>query len=207
MRPLQGRGPASRHTTHFSIADGDGNVVAMTTTLNNWHGSAVVVRGAGFLLNDEMDDFTSKPGSPNLFGLVQGEANAVAPGKRMLSSMTPRIVLDRSGQPLLVTGASGGPGIISAVFQLIANRLDYDLGVSTSVSAPRFHHQHLPDQIDVERGGFDIKSVQTLEAMRHTVNSLDFWPDGWIVAAAIERRNGRWHGSPDPQLHGAAGGY
>jgi gamma-glutamyltranspeptidase/glutathione hydrolase len=179
----------------------------MTTTLNNWHGSAVVVRGAGFLLNDEMDDFTSKPGSPNLDGLIMGEVNAIAPGKRMLSSMTPTIVLDQSGQPLLVTGASGGPRIISAVFQLISNLLDYDLGVSNSISAPRFHHQHLPDQIDVERGGFDVKTVRTLETMGHTVKLLDFWPDGWIVAATIERRNGRWHGSPDPRLHGAAGGH
>ena len=105
------------HTTHLSIIDEHGNAVALTTTINLLYGSAVTVPGAGFLLNDEMDDFSAKPGWPNAFGLVQGEANAIAPGKRILSSMTPTIVLDSTGQPLLITGASGGPRIISATFQ------------------------------------------------------------------------------------------
>ena len=203
-----GAAPDGRHTTHFSVADRLGNVVALTTTLNGNHGSAVTVSGAGFLLNNEMDDFTSKPGSPNQFGLIMGEANAVAPGKRMLSSMAPTIVLDERAQPLLVTGASGGPLIITTVFQLISNRLDYGLDVGASMRAPRFHHQHLPDQIGFEAGGLDEPTIRALAGLGHQVVPFrDFWVDGWTVAATIERRDGRWTGAADPRLHGSAAGY
>jgi gamma-glutamyltranspeptidase/glutathione hydrolase len=206
---LPGVGPEaeSKHTTHLSVADHYGNVVALTTTLNWYHGSGVVVPGAGFLLNDEMDDFTSKPGAPNIAGLVQGEANAIAPGKRMLSSMTPTIVLNDHGEPLLVTGASGSALIITTVFQLLSNLVDYGIGVSASVNAPRMHHQHLPDQIGLEKGGFDAKLVRALEKKGHRVKTLDFWSDGWTVSATIERRNGQWYGSADPRLHSAAEGH
>ncbi len=134
------------NTTHLSVVDSAGNAVALTTTLNLLYGSAVTVDGGGFLLNDEMDDFATKPGSPNVFGLVQGDANAIAPGKRILSSMTPTIVVDTKGRTLLVTGASGGPRIISAVFQVISNIVDYGFSPVQAINAPRFHHQHLPDR-------------------------------------------------------------
>ena len=134
-------------TTHYSVVDQFGNAVATTTTLNDLYGSGVYVRGAGFFLNDEMDDFTSKPGTPNMFGLIQGEANAIAPGKRMLSAMSPTIVLDPKGQLLLVTGARGGPRIISATSQIILNVIDHRMTLADAMSAPRLHHQSLPDSI------------------------------------------------------------
>jgi len=194
-----------RHTTHFSVADGRGDVVALTTTLNGSHGSAVTVAGAGFLLNNEMDDFTVKPGAPNLFGLVQGEANAIEPGKRMLSSMTPVIALDPAGGPLLVTGASGGPHIITAVFLVLSARLDHELGIVAAVSAPRFHHQHVPDVIAAERGGLDAGVVRELERLGHTIRWFD--PLAGSLAATLERRDGRWYGVSDPRTHGLALGY
>ena len=162
-----GYGPAgpvieSMHTTHYSVADSAGNMVAVTTTVNLGFGSAVTVTGAGFLLNNEMDDFAAKPGSPNVFGLVQGEANAIAPGKRILSSMSPTIVLDPDGAPLLITGASGGPRIITAVFQVITNVVDHGMDITAAVRAPRFHHQHLPDTILMENGGFSADRVDAL---------------------------------------------
>jgi gamma-glutamyltranspeptidase/glutathione hydrolase len=143
----------SDHTTHFSVVDDKGNAVALTTTINELFGSAVTVTGGGFLLNDEMDDFAAKPGTPNGFGLVQGEANAIQPGKRMLSAMTPTIVLAADGSPLLVTGARGGPRIITAVFQVLTNVVDFDLPIEEAVRAPRVHHQHLPDVLYFEAGG------------------------------------------------------
>jgi gamma-glutamyltranspeptidase / glutathione hydrolase len=196
----------SRQTTHFSVADSRGNGVALTTTINGWYGSAVTVTGAGFLLNNEMDDFAAKPGSPNMYGLVQGEANAIAPGKRMLSAMTPTIVLDRDRTPMLVTGASGGPFIITTVFQAISNRLDYGLGVSASMRAPRLHHQHLPDALRLERNGFDTTDMTELQRLGHEVRLFSHEDDG-SIGATIERRNGRWHGQSDPRITGRAQGY
>ena len=142
----------STQTTHFSIMDEAGNAVAVTTTLNGGFGSYVVVRGAGFLLNNEMDDFTSKPGVPNAYGLVQGEANAIAPGKRMLSAMTPTVVINPAGRTELITGTPGGSTIITSIFQIVSNHIDFGLPVRTSVDAPRFHHQNLPDVIRYEAG-------------------------------------------------------
>jgi gamma-glutamyltranspeptidase / glutathione hydrolase len=156
-------------TTHFSVVDPMGNAVALTTTINELYGSAVTVTGAGFLLNDEMDDFAARPGYPNMFGLVQGEANAIEPGKRMLSAMTPTIVLDPEGEVLMVTGARGGPRIISAVFQVISNVIDHDMDVVAAVHAPRIHHQHLPDVLYFENGGLSAAQQQRLRAMGHTV--------------------------------------
>ena len=162
----------SRQTTHFSVTDDHGNAVALTTTINGWYGSAVTVAGAGFLLNNEMDDFAAKPGTANQYGLVQGEANAIAPGKRMLSAMTPTIVLDADQRPLLVTGASGGPFIITTVFQAISNRLDYGLGASALMQAPRLHHQHLPDALRLEQDGFAAADIAELKRLGHEVRVL-----------------------------------
>jgi gamma-glutamyltranspeptidase/glutathione hydrolase len=195
----------SRQTTHFSVTDSHGNGVALTTTLNGWYGSAVTVPGAGFLLNNEMDDFAAKPGTPNMYGLVQGEANAIAAGKRMLSAMTPTIVLDADRRPLLVTGASGGPFIITTVFQAISNRLDYGLDVSALMQAPRLHHQHLPDALRLEKGGFDGAAIAALRQLGHDVR--DFAPDDGSIGATIERRDGRWYGKADPRISGLAKGY
>jgi len=205
VSPTVGSGRESRHTTHFSVADRDGNVVAMTTTINSWFGSAVTVRGAGFLLNNEMDDFASKPGSPNQFGLVQGDANAIAPGKRMLSAMTPTIVLDDSGNALLVAGAAGGPFIITTIFQLLSACLDHHMDVAAAMSAPRIHHQHLPDEIRLEKGGFDDGVVAWLQKAGHQIKVFEV-ADG-SDAAMLERRGGRWFGQSEPRVHGLARGF
>jgi gamma-glutamyltranspeptidase/glutathione hydrolase len=143
--------------------------VAVTTTLNSWYGSKVTVTGAGFVLNNEMDDFSAKPGTPNLYGLVQGERNAVEPGKRMLSAMTPTIVLGPDGALRMVTGTPGGGTIITTVFQTISNVIDYGMNAVQAVNAPRVHHQHLPDQIFYERGGLDAPTVRAVQALGHTV--------------------------------------
>ena len=183
------------HTTHFSIVDDRGNAVALTTTLNLFYGSAVTVTGAGFLLNDEMDDFAVKPGSPNVYGLVQGEADAIAPGKRVLSSMTPTIVLNGRGQPILVTGASGGPRIISAVFQVMSNIVDFDFPAAAAVNAPRFHQQHLPDKLYIEEQGFTSGEADSLRAQGYTI---EFIPRVGI-AASIVRQDSLWWGAADPR--------
>lgn len=189
------------HTTHFSIVDDRGNAVALTTTVNFLFGSAVTVTGAGFVLNDEMDDFTAKPGEPNAFGLVQGEANAIAPGKRMLSAMAPTIVLGPDGEPRLITGARGGPRIITGVFQVISNVLDYGMEIDEAVRGSRIHHQHLPDVLFYEPGGLAPGTVAALEARGHTVRERD----GYIGnAPSILRRNGLWAGVPDPRTGGMA---
>jgi gamma-glutamyltranspeptidase/glutathione hydrolase len=144
-------GKESTETTHYSIADEQGNVVAVTYTLNAGYGSKVTVPGAGFLLNDEMDDFAAKPGSPNLFGLVQGETNAIAPGRRPLSSMVPTIVV-KNGKPFLVLGAPGGSRIITAVLQVMLNVMDFGMNLQDAIDFPRVHHQWKPDQLEFERG-------------------------------------------------------
>jgi gamma-glutamyltranspeptidase/glutathione hydrolase len=141
----------SEETTHFSVIDKDGNAVAVTTTLNNSYGSKTVVGGAGFFLNDEMDDFSVKAGVPNMYGAVGGEANAISPGKRMLSSMTPTIVL-KDGQPYLVLGTPGGTTIPTSVFQTLVNILEFNMSTEDAVCKPKFHHQWLPDTLEVEKG-------------------------------------------------------
>lgn len=140
----------SEQTTHLSVIDAEGNAVAVTTTLNNSYGSKTVVGGAGFFLNDEMDDFSAKPGTPNIYGAVGGNANAIAPGKRMLSSMTPTIVLQNE-KPFLVVGTPGGTTIPTSVFQTIVDIIDFKMSAEDAVNKPKFHHQWLPDQIDVEK--------------------------------------------------------
>lgn len=139
----------SKETTHMSIIDKWGNMVSITTTLNNSYGSKTVVGGAGFLLNDEMDDFSAKPGVPNMYGAVGGEANAIAPGKRMLSSMAPSLVL-KNGKPFIVVGTPGGTTIPTSVYQTIVDIIDFDMTAAQAVDAPKFHHQWLPDEVDIE---------------------------------------------------------
>jgi len=191
------------HTTHFSVADDHGNAVAMTTTLNLGYGSAVTVTGAGFLLNDEMDDFAARPGSQNVFGLVQGEANAIAPGKRMLSSMSPSIVLDTAGHVLMVTGGAGGPRIITGVFQVISNILDHHLPLDSAMLAPRIHHQHLPDRLDVDEGTIAPATLEGLRTMGYTVRET---PPGSTISTIL-RTHGVWQGMAEPKGKGRAEGY
>ncbi len=197
----------STETTHYSIVDRDGNAVAVTTTINGWFGSKVVVRGAGFLLNNEMDDFTSKPGVPNQFGLVQGRANAIEPGKRMLSAMAPTIVVDPEGRTDLVTGTPGGATIITTMFQIVTNHIDFGIPVRSAVDAPRFHHQHLPDTLRYEQSGLPAAVVAELERRGHVlairlrddgsavlsgdVQSIYISSEGIRLGASDRRRGGK----------------
>ena len=191
------------HTTHYSVVDAEGNAVSTTTTLNNSYGSAVTVEGAGFLLNDEMDDFTSKPGAANMYGLIQGEANAIAPGKRMLSAMTPSIVVDSAGRLLMVVGTPGGPTIITQVYHVISNVLDHGMSLGEAVAAPRTHHQGLPDALRVERGGFQPAALAGLERLGHSITLRGQWGD----VEAIIRTPAGWQGVSDPRLGGGGAGY
>ena len=190
-------------TTHYSVVDADGNAVSTTTTLNNSYGSGVTVTGAGFLLNDEMDDFASAPGKPNMYGLVQGDVNAVAPGRRMLSAMTPSVVTDSAGKLFLVVGTPGGPTIITQVYHVISNVIDHHMSLADAVAAPRMHHQGLPDQIRLEAGGFYPATIAALEAMGHAIVFRTRWGD---VEAIIRTPTG-WEGVSDPRLGGGGAGY
>jgi gamma-glutamyltranspeptidase/glutathione hydrolase len=190
-------------TTHYSVVDRDGNAVATTTTINGLFGSGVWVRGAGFFLNNEMDDFAAQPGMPNQFGLVQGEANAIQPGKRPLSAMSPTIVLDPSGDLLLVVGARGGPRIITATSQIILNVIDHRMSLADAMSAPRIHHQALPDSLRFERRGLRQGTIDSLTAMGYAVG-----PVGSVAQAhAVMRVRGGWQGFVDPRGSGSAVGY
>lgn len=161
----------STETTHISIIDKEGNAVSVTTTLNGYYGSKVVVEGAGFFLNNEMDDFSIKPGVPNMFGAVGGEANKIEPGKRMLSSMTPTIVL-KNGKPYIVVGTPGGTTIPTSVYQSIVNVLDFKLNPNLSVNAPKFHHQWLPETIAVEKG-FPESTIKALEGKNYKFDRIN----------------------------------
>jgi gamma-glutamyltranspeptidase/glutathione hydrolase len=181
----------SMQTTHISIIDDEGNMVAVTTTLNNSYGSKTVVGGAGFLLNDEMDDFSIKPGVPNLYGAIGGDANAIAPGKRMLSSMTPTLVL-KDSKPFIVVGTPGGTTITTSVFQSIVNVVDFGMSAKDAVDKPKFHHQWYPDTVDIEKG-FSELTAQQLKDMGYKLETLDaigrtelikILPDGMREAAA-----------------------
>jgi gamma-glutamyltranspeptidase / glutathione hydrolase len=190
----------SEQTTHYSIVDAQGNAVAVTTTINGLYGNLVTVAGAGFLLNNEMDDFTAKPGVPNMFGLVQGEANTIEPGKRMLSAMTPTIVLGPQGAVRLVTGTPGGSTIITSVAQIVSNIVDFGMDLPTAMAAPRLHHQHLPDELRYENRGLHARTVEQLRWKGHRieersgfqgdVQSILIRPDGVLVGVADPRRGG-----------------
>ncbi len=202
--PPQTAGGEAMQTTHYSIVDAMGNAAAVTTTLNGGFGSGVTVTGAGFLLNNEMDDFATAPGKPNMYGLVQGEANAVAGGKRMLSAMTPSIVLDTAGNLQMVVGTPGGPTIITSVTQVILNVLDQNMSLPDAVAAPRIHHQALPDQTFYEHGGLTDATVRALEAMGHKMEQR-LGRSG--IIAAIQKTAGGWVGVADPRYAGGALGY
>jgi gamma-glutamyltranspeptidase/glutathione hydrolase len=191
-------------TTHYSVVDAEGNAVANTYTLNNWYGSGVTVEGAGFLLNDEMDDFTSKPGAPNVFGLVQGDANAIAPYKRPLSCMTPTLVL-QDGKVRLVLGSPGGGTIINTVLQVLLNVLVFKMDVLQAVCFPRFHHQWMPDRLMLERVGF---SADTLRELQQAGYQIDFSDNiGVCEAIEIDPASGWRLGAVDPRSSGKAVGY
>ncbi len=204
--------PAREHnTTHFSIVDHQGNAVAVTTTINSFYGSKVTVQGAGFLLNNEMDDFAAQPGKPNQFGLVQGENNAIEPGKRMLSAMTPTIVLRPNGNLLFIVGSPGGSTIITNVFQNISNVIDFGMNVVEAVNTPRLHHQHLPDRIQFEPGALSDRTIASLRSMGHTVqerfSSTATYPYIGDVQAIMVMPDGRIEGWSDPRRGGSAVGF
>ena len=176
---LEGQAAAEEHatTTHYSVVDHWGNAVAVTFTINDSFGAKVSAGSTGFFLNDEMDDFTAKPGVPNLFGLVQGKANAVAPGKRPLSSMTPTLVL-KDGKPVLVVGTPGGSRIISTVLEVIVNVIDHGMTLQEAVDAPRIHHQWWPDTIAAEPFALSVDTVRSLTGMGYKVVELEPWGTG-----------------------------
>jgi len=186
----------SKETTHLSVYDSEGNAVSVTTTLNGGYGSRTVVAGAGFLLNNEMDDFSIKPGVPNMYGALGAEANAIAPGKRMLSSMTPTIVL-KDGNPFMVVGTPGGTTIPTSVFQSIVNVIDFGMNAEDAVNKPKFHHQWQPDVIDIEKG-FSAEVLEKLRSIGYKISSpgqigrtemILIKADGAIEAAADTRGN------------------
>jgi gamma-glutamyltranspeptidase/glutathione hydrolase len=199
------RRPESPDTTHYSVVDREGNAVAVTTTLNDDFGSHVASASLGFLLNDEMDDFAAKPGAPNMFGLVQGPANAIAPGKRPLSSMTPTIVLE-DGKLRYVLGSPGGGRIISTVGNIFLSAAEGALNIQEAVDAPRFHHQYLPDILYLEPG-FSADTIAALRAMGYTVTlSRRHWSDGECIA--VDPATGELLGGQDHRNHfGKAAGY
>jgi gamma-glutamyltranspeptidase/glutathione hydrolase len=201
----------SPHTTHYSVVDAEGNAVAVTTTINDWFGSRVTAEGLGFLMNDEMDDFSAKPGVPNSDGLIQGAANAVGPGKRPLSSMTPTIVV-RDGKTVLVLGSPGSSKIITTVANVLMGVVDYGMNIQEAVNAPRFHNQWMPDVLNVEQW-FSPDTVQVLQKMGYDVqyglnSGADFspyWSDAECIA--VDRKNGERLGASDGRNSGKAVGY
>ena len=189
----------SEETTHFSIVDKFGNAVSLTTTINSWFGNGITVDNAGFLLNNEMDDFSIKPGFPNLYGLVGNEANSISPGKRMLSSMTPTIIENEQGDLYMVLGSPGGSTIITTVVQILIDTIDFNMPLKEAVETKRFHHQWLPDKIQIERNSFSPALIETLVKMNHTiykrstigeVNCIKIDENGIKYACSDSRRGG-----------------
>ncbi len=197
------KGAEHEETTHFSIVDHDGNAVSITTTLNGSYGALVAVKGAGFLLNNEMDDFSVKPGAPNMYGLIGGEANSIAPNKRMLSSMTPSIV-EKNGNLFMVVGTPGGSTIITSVFQTIINVIDFDMNMQQAVAAKKFHHQWLPDEVYIEKEAIDSLAIDKL-----TLKGYKISPRGAIgrVDAILKTSSGSYQGGADPRGDDTAVGY
>jgi gamma-glutamyltranspeptidase/glutathione hydrolase len=194
-----GLGEEGTETTHYSIVDEAGNAVAVTYTINDYFGSKVAVGGAGFLLNDEMDDFTAAPGAANLWGLVQGEANAVRPGARPVSSMTPTILEDPEGRLMMVVGSPGGSRIITTVFQVVTNVLDFGMPVAEAVAAPRFHHQWLPEHLEVE-AAFPEAPLDALRARGWEVNRVSTFGAADAIFVRYDRAgNPLLFGGADPR--------
>jgi gamma-glutamyltranspeptidase/glutathione hydrolase len=199
-------GKESMDTTHFTVVDQDGTIVSNTYTINDLYGSRVTAKGTGVLLNDEMDDFAARPGKPNMFGLIQGERNAVQPLKRPLSSMTPTIVLRKDGTPWFAVGARGGPRIITAVLQTVINMIDHDMNIQQAINAPRIHHQWFPDEILAEPYGMSPDTRLALENLGHNFTDKP----GFIASATgieIEEKTGVRLGAIDARSDGAAIGY
>lgn len=199
-------GAESEETTHFTVVDAEGNCVSNTYTLNDSYGSKVVLKGTGILMNDEMDDFAAKPGTPNMFGLIQGERNAVAPRKRPLSAMTPTFVLRKDGTLWFAVGSPGGPTIINTVLQVIVNVVDFDMNIQQAIDAPRIHHQWLPDQITYEPFGMSADTFRALETRGHRfVERPRYMGDAHGVM--IEEGTGVRLGASDPRNYGESVGY
>jgi gamma-glutamyltranspeptidase/glutathione hydrolase len=199
-------GYESDDTTHFTVVDADGNAASNTYTLNNSYGSAAVVRGTGILLNDEMDDFAAKPGTPNLYGLIQGERNAVAPRKRPLSAMTPTIVLRKDGSLWFTVGSPGGPTIINTVLCIITNVIDYEMNIQQAIDFPRIHHQWLPDELVGEPFGLSGDTQRALTSRGHKLAKLRYLGDAEGIM--IEEKTGMRLGATDPRRSdGQAVGY
>ena len=192
-----------RHTTHIAAADDAGNWVALTATINTTFGSKVIVPGTGIVLNDEMDDFSIAPGTPNYFGLVGAENNAIEPHKRPLSSMSPTIVLDKHRQPVLTVGAAGGPRIITQVVSTIVNYFDFGMSLEQAVAAPRFHHQWSPNEIQVEKT-LPEEVVGTLRELGHKVTTSD---RVGVTQAIARTKDGWFIGVADPRVEGKAAGF
>lgn len=201
-----------QHTTHYSVVDAAGSAVSVTTTINDLYGSGVYLPTVGFFMNDEMDDFAARPGQPNEFGLVQGEQNAIQPGKRMLSSMIPTIVLDRAGRAFLILGARGGPRIISGVTQTIVNVIDHRMSLPDAINAPRMHHQALPDTVRYEQNGLSSLLLDSLAVWGYGTKlygaGAAFSPSGNIGSVnGILRTSAGWVGYSDPRVGGRPAGY
>jgi len=195
----------SENTTHYSVVDPEGNAVAVTTTLNGSFGSKVTAEGLGFLMNNEMDDFATKQGVPNMYGLIQGPANAVGANKRPLSAMTPTIVL-KDGKLFLVLGTPGGPTITTTVANVLMGVVDYGMNIQESVNAPRFHNQYLPDLIMLEKFGISPDTVRILDGMGHKIkDDREFWGDAECVA--IDPKTGERLGASDGRNNGKAAGF
>lgn len=194
----------SDQTTHYSVVDKFGNAVSTTTTINSWFGNKIVVDGAGFFMNNEMDDFSSKPGSPNQFGLLGGEANSIQPNKRMLSAMTPTIVL-KEGKPFMVIGSPGGSTIITTVLQVILNAIDFGMDIQEAIDAPRFHHQWLPDQIDYEKFGLSQDVMENLKSRGQNIGEERSL--GRAEGIIIDSKKNIFFGATDSRANGLALGY
>jgi gamma-glutamyltranspeptidase/glutathione hydrolase len=200
-------GYESDETTHFTVVDADGNAVANTYTLNNSYGSAVVAKGTGIIMNDEMDDFAAKPGTPNLYGLIQGERNAVAPRKRPLSAMTPTFVLRKDGSLWFTVGSPGGPTIINTVLDVITNVIDYNMNIQQAIDAPRIHHQWLPDELVYEPYGLSGDTQKALSQRGHKLVDKPRYL-GDCEGIMIEEKTGVRLGATDPRRSdGLAVGY
>src|SRR5208337_1388536 len=203
--PQPGAVREPNHTTHYSVVDPEGNAVAVTTTLNDSFGSHVTAEGLGFLMNNEMDDFAVKQGVPNMYGLLQGPANAVGANKRPLSAMTPTIVL-KGGKLFLVLGSPGGPTIITTVANVLMGVVDYGMNIQESVNAPRFHNQWLPDLVMLEQYGISPDTVRILESMGHQIKSdREFWGDAECIA--VDPTTGERLGASDGRNNGKAVGF